>query len=421
MTKLHPRLTKNSLLISLFVALCLLIFFVPISSALIAQGYFSYDTQKRAIEHLEGGIVEEVLIKNGQEVKRNQPLIALSALKSGVDRNNLRQKLLYLIVKKQILELEQQQLSTLSNLKLNNIIQFFLHYLSENERRELSYSLLVSQEYLQSSIKKYQHHLKMFDDKKKNILANLANSRHKLKIIEQQIVTQKMLVNQNIVDDGLLTDLYKQSIEAESVINNLYHEIEIIDHQKQIFRHENIIDITLKIIDSNLDIALNRQALQLAEDVFERSIIYAPIDGIVEDLQINSAGAIIKPNMAVLYLVPKIPDLLIIGKVKPADIDNLALNQQVEVFLKNFYEKNIPKMRGQITEISSDIRFDDNLRDYFFEIKIKLISQEQVVANKNLKSGMVVDIFIKQPQRSIFSYILAPIKNSINRSFNDLQ
>mgnify|MGYP000843852934 CR=1 FL=1 len=100
-------------------------------------------------------------------------------------------------------------------------------------------------------------------------------------------------------------------------------------------------------------------------------------------------------------------------------IDNVKFNQNVEIFLKNFYEKNIPKISGTIFEISKDVIFDENLRDFYFEIKIKIDDNLKIINHQNLSAGMAVDVFIKQKNRNIFSYIFSPIFNSITRAFKE--
>ena len=121
-----------------------------------------------------------------------------------------------------------------------------------------------------------------------------------------------------------------------------------------------------------------------------------------------------------MQIIPKNPNLIILAKVKNVDIDNIKINQTAEIFLRNFYEKNIPKISGSIFEISKDVIFDENLKDFYFEVKIKIDDSSGIFKTQNLSAGMAVDVFVKQKNRNIFSYIFAPIYKSILQSFKEI-
>ena len=111
--------------------------------------------------------------------------------------------------------------------------------------------------------------------------------------------------------------------------------------------------------------------------------------------------------------------IIAVAKIKNIDVDNIHIDQNVEIFLRNFYEKSIPKISGKIFTISKDVIFDENLKDFYFEVKIKIDNNLETIKHERLLAGMAVDIFIKQQNRNIFSYIFAPIFKSIIKSFNE--
>jgi HlyD family secretion protein len=244
-------------------------------------------------------------------------------------------------------------------------------------------------------------------------------SQEKLKIVNKQIVVYKNFVDDKILNQNALFDLEKQALELDSQILNYKNEIDIIDNQKLNFCEENSIKISQKIIETTFEIKINSEQIKIANDILQRLVIRSPINGFVENLKVFSSGDIVESGKNILQIVPKNPDLIIIAKVKNIDIDNVKFNQNVEIFLKNFYEKNIPKISGTIFEISKDVIFDENLKDFYFEIKIKIDDNLKIINHQNLSAGMAVDVFIKQKNRNIFSYIFSPIFNSITRAFNE--
>ena len=419
MKKLQNYSYKNYIYLALFIIFVALIFFAPISSAVVASGALSYDSSKKNIQHLEGGIVEKVLVKNGEEVRKNQEIMRLSSIKNVADKKIIQWKLISLILQKQFYELEVKKIDKINQIDINRKIKFLINNFSENEKNEFSYLLLMAQKYLKSAINKYLNDVKIFDHKKNILLKNINFSEEKLKIIKKQIIIYKNFVDNKILNQNTLFDLQKQDLELSAQILNYKNEINIIDNQKVSFCEENIIKISQKIIEMTFEIKINLEQIQIANDLFQRSKISSPIDGFVENLKVFSSGDIVESGKNIMQIVPKNPELIIIAKVKNIDVDNIKINQSVEIFLKNFYEKNIPKISGIIFEVSKDVIFDENLKDFYFEVKIKINEDLEFLKNQNLSAGMAVETFIKQKNRNIFSYIFSPIFNSISKSFKE--
>jgi HlyD family type I secretion membrane fusion protein len=420
MKKLQNYSHRNYFYLTLFALLLIIMFIAPISSAVIANGSLSYDNNKRNIQHFEGGIVEKLLVKNGDEVRKNQEIIRISSIKNIADKKIIQWKLLSMILQKQFLELEGRGIDKIDNQQIANKIKFLINNFSNIEKNEFTYLVANSQQYLKATINKYLKDIEIFDYKKNNLLENIEINKKKLKIVRNQILIYKDFVDNNILNQNSLFDLQKQEFDLVAQIINYNNEIKITDNQKLSFREENIIKISQKILETTFEININLEQIKIANDIFQRSEILSPIDGFVENLKIFSSGEIIESGKTILQIIPKNPDLIIVAKVKNIDVDNVFINQNVEVFLKNFYEKNIPKISGSIIEISKDVIFDENFKDFYFEVKIKIEDLAGFLKAQNLSAGMAVDVFIKQKNRNIFSYIFAPIYKSILQSFNEI-
>lgn len=420
MKNLQNYSPKNYFYLALFTLLLIIIFMAPISSAVIASGSLSYDNNKKNIQHFEGGIVEKLLVKNGDEVRKKQEIIRLSSIKNIADKKIIQWKLLSMILQKQFLELEGRGIDKIDNQQIANRIKFLISNFSTNEKNEFTYLVASSQQYLKATINKYLKDIQIFDYKKNTLQKNVEICQRKLKVFKEQIMVYEDFVDNNILNQNTLFDLQKQEFDLVAQIINYSNEIKIIDNQKLSFREENIAKISQKILETTFEININLEQIKIANDIFQRSVILSPIDGFIENLKIFSSGEIIESGKTILQIIPKNPDLIIVAKVKNVDVDNVFINQNVEVFLKNFYEKNIPKISGSIFEISKDVIFDENLRDFYFEVKIKIEDFSGILKAQNLSAGMAVDVFIKQKNRNIFSYIFAPIYKSILQSFKEI-
>jgi hypothetical protein len=155
MKNLQNYSPKNYFYLTIFGLFILLIFMAPITSAVVASGSLSYDNNKRNIQHFEGGIVEKLLVKNGDEVKKNQEIIRLSSIKNIADKKIIQWKLLSMILQKQFLELEGRGIDKIDNQQIHNRIKFLISNFSSNEKNEFTYLVANSQQYLKATINKY--------------------------------------------------------------------------------------------------------------------------------------------------------------------------------------------------------------------------------------------------------------------------
>ena len=224
------------------------------------------------------------------------------------------------------------------------------------------------------------------------------------------------MLDKNYIDENLLHDLTKQELDIILQIKTFNNEIAILNKQQKILRDESIIELSKKIIEKNLEVNINTRQLAINNDILQKTTIYAPINGFIEDLTIFHRGNLVEAGKIIAYIVPKYPQLNIIAKLKAVDIDNVKLNQKVEIFLKNFHDKNVPKITGEIFSISRDAKFDEILGQYFYELKISI--KNDSIKNLNVIAGMPIDGFILQKDRSILSYIYNPILKSIKYSLN---
>jgi len=412
---------KNQFIKKYFILILLIIFIIlceifTLSSAIIVNGVFSYDSSKIPLQHPQNSIVSKVFVKNGDEVILNDKIIELDAVKEINDRNIMKFKLLNSILEKQILELENHGVvnGKIVNLNLQN--KLILKNFSQGEIQEFSMIIATSQQLIKSFINKYLNDINILNDKKNNYYISIKSNKLKLGLIKKQITNLQKLLDKNYIDENLLHDLTKQELDIILQIKTFNNEIAILNKQQKILRDESIIELSKKIIEKNLEVNINTRQLAINNDILQKTTIYAPINGFIEDLTIFHRGNLVEAGKIIAYIVPKYPQLNIIAKLKAVDIDNVKLNQKVEIFLKNFHDKNVPKITGEIFSISRDAKFDEILGQYFYELKISI--KNDSIKNLNVIAGMPIDGFILQKDRSILSYIYNPILKSIKYSLN---
>jgi len=412
------KIFKKNLLLILFILFIILCEIFPISSAIIAEGTFSYDSAKIPIQNISSAIVEKVLVKNGNKVSANEKIIELNSVKEISDQNIVKLKLFKSLMERQVLELESSIVNSkkIEYLKMQN--KLIIKNFDQKELNKFSYILINSQNQIKSFLKKYINEIKIFNDKINNNFLSIKSNKKKLYLIRKQLENYQFLLANSYIEDSYYNDLKNKELDIVLNIESLNIESKILVQQKEIFREDQLIQLSKQIMEASLEIEIDEQEAKVFNDIVKRTIIYSPIDGFIEDLTVFNKGDVVENGKIIANILPKNPQLNIIAKLKPVDIDNISNDQNVEIYAKNFYEKNIPKISGKIISISRDVKFDQNVQQFFYEIKIAV--NNDLLSNYEIIAGMPVDVFINQSKRSLLSYFYSPILKSLKYSLNEI-
>jgi HlyD family type I secretion membrane fusion protein len=167
-------------------------------------------------------------------------------------------------------------------------------------------------------------------------------------------------------------------------------------------------------------IALYNQ-LAASQDVLERSAITSPVSGKIMNIKYHTIGAFVPPGGQLMSIVPQNDELIIEAKVKPQDIDNIAIGMKSKIQLTAYKGKKVPKLNGSIINISPDIVNNEQTRESYFLARIAIDKQdiEKLTTKIELYPGMPAQIFIITGSRSLVSYMFTPISESTYKAFRE--
>jgi HlyD family type I secretion membrane fusion protein len=161
--------------------------------------------------------------------------------------------------------------------------------------------------------------------------------------------------------------------------------------------------------------------LEVSRDNLKRSAITAPVSGKVMNIKYHTIGAVIPSGGELMNIVPQYEELIVEAKIKPVDIDNVAIGLKAKVALSSYKGKKIPKINGEVINISPDIVINDQSKESYFLARIA-ISKKDLKKLKNkveLYPGMPAQVFIITGSRSLIAYMFTPISESSYKAFRD--
>lgn len=374
------------------------------------QGKVIPSTQVQVIQNLEGGIVSEILVAEGESVKKGDILIKIddtgfvsSFVESQLRYNELQAKSIRLLAE-----------STGTPFIVADAIR-------KNSPELIKYEeslYLSNKEQLENSVLIYKHRLEQKKDELKEAEARLSNLTKSYEFITKELSLNKPLVDKGIVSEVEYLKLQREASAIEGQMKSTKLSIprlnSIIDEQRN-----NILEIQFKFRNiakekfNETKAEMTRiESVNIArEDKVNRTLVRSPVDGTIKQLLVNTVGGVVKPGMNIIEVVPTQDNLLIEAKIKPADIAFLFPGQRAIVKFSAYDFAIYGSIKGTLTHISADTIYDEASRQNYYLVRIK--TDENYLGSKekklNIMVGMTADVDIITGKKTVLDYILKPI------------
>ncbi|UFN51094.1 HlyD family type I secretion periplasmic adaptor subunit [Roseomonas sp. OT10] len=399
-------------------------FLAPLSESAVAPGVIKAEGSRRAVQHLEGGIVREILARDGDTVKAGQVLMRLDDIQAGSTLESLRGARWSLLAQDARLAAElagkpdiafpadimatddaraqeamtgQRILFTTRNANLTSQLQVLEARLVQHEATIASARAQITSQQRQIVL------LRREENDVQGLLRQGLERMPRLLALQRQIAS----------NEGALQDLMGQVERAQGQIAETQHELQRVRDQRLQEVSTEAREVRSKLLDAD-------ERLRAATDVATRREIVAPEDGTVLSSKFFNPGAVVRPGDMVLELVPSHDRLIAEVKVSPGDIDVVHTGLQAEVRLPAFKQRLVPYLHGHVTFVGGDVNADQQRGIEFYRAQI-LIDQEQLAALEGvqLRAGMPVEAHIQIGERSFFRYMMQPVIDSFHRAFHE--
>ncbi|MGB5325352.1 MAG: HlyD family type I secretion periplasmic adaptor subunit [Pseudomonadales bacterium] len=419
-------------LIICFFALCVILWsaLAPVSSAAVAKGVVGKDGYRKTVQHLEGGIIKEILIKDGDNVARGDTLIILQAVQNRSDHDLLNKQKIIALAKQAglVAELEERE-PDLDFLPDGLAIED----LDPSVRATITGYLAAAKSRLQL----HRDQQDLIDKREKQAnqkIAALASERLAIEK-QRQVLAEEHQKYKEFEAKGLVTraqvfSLQRDRTEIESdrsanrvSVENTKQEINNLAMEKSELQGARAKRISNELDDIRSTLVDLDEKLSATRDRLDRTTIKAPLDGIVVNLSVNTVGGVIKPGDALLDIVPATGDLVIDARVKVADRDTIRVGQSAEVRFTAFNQRLTAPVPGTVKLISADALSEQgNSGDIesYYKATIQLDEDPSTVLGEGtVYPGMQADVMIITGKRTALQYFLKPITRSFQQAFRD--
>jgi HlyD family secretion protein len=398
--------------------------FAALSMAVVAQAFVKVDLNRRPVQHLEGGIVASVLVRDGQSVMAGDPILMLGDVGVEADRNRIAFRVS--TERAAIARLEAQE-------KLHATLAFPADLL-QAARQDPRIAAALGKE------------TSLFDASRNSLSSEVALMRVQRDHIKQEIDALgaqighartasashllELDANRRLRDDGYISSTKVVQLEAaqsDYALKTEERRSELARAQQRLLDNDlkitSITNTYARTASDQIKVTAARlseieQERRKSDDVALRQVVRAPAAGTIIDLRFTSPGAVVRPGEPIAEIVPSDARLMIEAQVRPEEINNVQRDQSARIRFTAFKFRNAAIVTGKVSYISADRLIDkaSGLPYYSVLIVADPLSVQAAASDLKLQAGMPAEVFIDGSTQTPLQYVTASITAAVRRA-----
>ena len=389
--------------------------FAPLDEGVPTQGTVTLDTKRKAVQHPQGGIVREVLVKEGQFVKKDEPLLRLDDAVVQANFEAVRQHYLTMRAMEGRLDAEQRGAAKISfhpdllakdepliKQTIDNQQQLF-----QSRRQAQAADMQAIEESIrgqQASIQGYEGVLRSRHAQQEFIQEDLKGLRDLVK--EGYAPRSKQFEMERMAAESLgsIAELQSNIMRARAAIAEM--KMRAIQRTQE-YRKE--IDSSLS--DVRREVQADAEKYKAVSDEMGRTIIRAPAEGQVVGLAVQTVGAVIGPGQKLMDIVPGHEALLLEARISPHMIDRVHPGLETDVRFSSFAHSPSLVVQGKVESVSADLIIEQQPNSMPYYLARVSVTPEGMkeLGGRQMQAGMPAEVVIKTGERTVLTYLLHPL------------
>jgi HlyD family secretion protein len=395
------------------------------AGAVIAQGTLVVDTNSKKVQHPTGGVVAELNVRDGDQVKLGDVVIKLDDTQT---RANLQ------IVAKGLDELMARRAREEAELEGDQAIVFPKELLARQDDPEVARitrgesKLFETRRSSREGLKaQLTERVSQSQEEITGLTAQVASKEKQIEWIQQELEGVRDLWAKKLVQFNRVTSLEREQARLEGERGQLIASIaqakgKISETRIQILQIDQ--DMRTEVGKDLAEIRAKSAELiekrVAAEDQLKRIDIRAPQNGMVHQLDVHTVGGVVSAGQQIMLIVPAADKLIVEAKVQPQDIDQVRIGQAAVMRFSNFNSRTTPEVNGEVSVVSADVTQDQRTGISYYTVRIAVSPAELArLGEHKLQPGMPVEVFIQTTVRTVVSYFVRPFQDQIAKAFRE--
>jgi HlyD family type I secretion membrane fusion protein len=398
----------------------------PLASAIPAPAVLSVKGERKQIQHLEGGIVEKILVEEGEHVEKDQLLVLLDPIQAGATTSRIRLQI-------------DQQLAITARLKAELAdapeVEFPDELLSRADDPQVMQIIATEKDQFEARRESFNGQISILEqritqlqDQIRGLQVQRQSRLDQLKIFADEVVGLRELYEKGYTPrtQVLAVERAMESLkgargsddaEIAQVRNSIGESETQIISLKQRFRE----DAVSQLRENQANIADLRARMIVAQDILRRVEIRAPQSGIAQNVKTHTVGGVVRAGEVLMEIAPQNEELLVEAKVSPSDIDGVTIGQEAEVRFSALNLRETPIIIGTVRSVSGDRLIDETNRQPYFLARVEVSPEERAKLGDGarLSAGMPAEVLINTGERTALQYLLKPLTDALARGLTE--
>lgn len=402
--------------------------YAPLASAVIATGNVRVEDRSKQIQHLEGGIISQIRVSEGDAVKAGQVLLALSDVRAHAELRSAELQLAGYQSAKARLDVERSDAAE---------IEFPEELQRDAEKDKEVAQLMKRQVSLFRSRRNARENEKRILDKtileQRSRIRGMENriqtAKERLDSYDKELANLRSLFARKLVDNTRITAMERDRAETEDDLFSYEAEIDnsrvkINEAEAQLLQTDFNFQKEVETESRETEQAIAEYSTRIAslKDTLQRTLIRAPVDGVVTGLKVTTIGEVVAPGDTLMEIVPSNKEYVIEAMVSPTDIDEVQIGLPADIRFSAFTRIDTQIIPGQVVKVSADSFEDPTKKFNYYTAEIDISDAGLKILSDNGLSiipGMPADVAIKTGERPFLRYLAGPVFDMLMKSFRE--
>ena len=393
--------------------------FAPLNSAALAPGVVTVKSYRKTVQHLEGGIIKAIYVRDGDQVQAGDVLLELDGTQTLAELEMVRSQLIAAVALNARLTAERDGLETVEFKQDSNADQRVL----EAQQNEIQvFQARRAARLGETGV--LQKRVVQLDEQIRGIQAVIAGKQKESGFYDEEVGDLSALLKEGFVDKQRLREQQRNSVRLLSEIAELRSSItgarlQIGETELQIMQLNK--DFISEVVTQQSEVQTNifdlNERFSAVIERAQRIRVRAPEAGMVLGMQVHTVGGVIAPGTPLLDLVPASEDLVVDAQISPIDIDRIGVGKLTDIRFSAFKSASTPVIEGRLAQISADRLVNEQTGVPYYLGRVELTEKgRQALGDLSLVPGMPAEVLINTGERTLLNYLVQPATNAFARS-----
>ncbi|MFZ6775007.1 HlyD family type I secretion periplasmic adaptor subunit [Undibacterium sp. SXout7W] len=399
--------------------------FAPLDKGVPLSGNVAVASNRKMIQHQSGGTVDEILVKDGDEVKAGQVLVKM---------NNTSAKAAAEIVRVQFHTSEVTEARLLAERDGAKTISFPKEIDQAKSDPRVANSILLQQQLFTARQISIQSELAAVDEtiaglriQLKGLEESMVNKKQQQQFLKEQLDGMRDLTKDGYVARNRLLDLERTYAQLNGGVSEDLGNIGRVSRQiseytlrKTQRQQEYQKEVRTQLSEVQKDVESSRSRLDALDFELNNVFVKAPVDGTIVNLNVFTKGGVIPSGFKLMELVPKDDALVVEASLPVHLVDKVHAGLKAELIFSAFNSNTTPHIPGVITQVSADRTVDERTGQAFYKVRAAVAPEGmKMIAHLQIRPGMPVELFVKTGERTMMNYLLKPVFDRANSAMTE--